>query len=91
MGQKNKKYLTIVFSYLEDSETEQGNVAAFLNTVLKTVREYNIPNSQGATKYDHHKYNSSYPSFDLFGVYVDEDDMSIDEQNKFNSENIEKK
>lgn len=87
MAGKTKKYLTIVFSYLEDDEEEKGNVSAFLHRILETTKEYNIPNPTQGTKYDNHKYNSTYSSFNLFGVYVDEDDMSIEDQNKMITEN----
>lgn len=71
---KKKKYLTLVFKYIQDDTNEERSmgVTKFLMSLTSAVSKY-----QGVK-------TSSEPTFDFYGAYVDEEDVPIDEQNELN-------
>lgn len=73
----NNNYLTIVFRYTNPTSTRYIGVTNFVNKLLSAVKSYD------ANK------NTSEATFDLFGVYVDPDEMSVEEQNSLNRNSID--
>ena len=68
----NNNYLTIVFRYTNQAQKKSTDISNFVSKILSALRSYETNRS------------SYEASFDLFGVYVDPDEMSIKEQNDMN-------
>ena len=71
-----ERYLTIVFKYKDNGR--KANVTKVMYNILSTVDSINIKNAQ-----------EGYSKFDFWGMYVDDADMSIEEQNKIVKEGKE--
>lgn len=77
---QKKKYLTLVFKYIQDDKDEARSmgVTKFLNKITTSMKSY----QESRNSYD--------PYFDFYGVYVDEEDVPIEDQNELN-ENLKSK
>lgn len=80
---KNKKYMTIVLSY-DDSKNENTiGITKCVEYIIGGINNYNanypLSNSNGTKRY------ADWPIFNIYGVYIDEDDMSIEKQNEINN------
>lgn len=65
------KYATLVFRYREKDGVVLPNATRLLNTIADTIYKYN---ANSATY--------GYSQFDFHAFYIDEEDMSIEEQNQ---------
>lgn len=68
----NNNYLTLVFKYTNPTSTRYTDITNFVSKMLSAAKSY-----------DGNK-TSSEATFDLFGVYVDPEDIGIEEQNNIN-------
>lgn len=71
---KKKKYLTLVFKYIQDDTNEDRSmgVTKFLVNLVSAIKKY----QEMKTSYE--------PTFDFYGAYVDEEDVPVEEQNDLN-------
>ena len=71
-----ERYLTIVFKYKDNGK--KANITKVMYNILSTVDSINVKYGQ-----------EGYSKFDFWGMYVDDADMSIEEQNKIVKEGKE--
>lgn len=77
---QRKKYLTLVFKYVQDDKDESRSIGVtkFLSKIMSGIKTY----QESRNSYD--------PYFDFFGAYIDEEDIPIEDQNELN-ENLKSK
>ena len=71
-----ERYLTIVFKYKDNGK--KANITKVMYNILSAVDSVNVKYPQ-----------EGYSKFDFWGMYVDDADMSIEEQNKIVKEGKE--
>jgi len=74
--ESQERYLTIVFKYKDNGK--KANITKVMYNILSTVDSVNVKFAQ-----------EGYSKFDFWGMYVDDADMSIEEQNKIVKEGKE--